>query len=125
MKTLYRLGLSVLVTLAPLGAFSQQPESSAHSTGSVSYSVVPGTSIVVFTVPAAQKGQPTITLSGIATTARIADPNERVLFSGHVMRMEDFVAAVSSSSAEVPRPRIPVTHNRETDQPIPQSLPKD
>jgi hypothetical protein len=53
--------------------------------------------------------------SGIATTARIADPNERVVFSGHVMRMADFVAAVSSSSEAVQRLHNQEKRNREKD----------
>jgi hypothetical protein len=65
------------------------------------------------------KGTDTIILSGTAKTARIADPNERVVFSGRVMRMADFVAAVSSSTEGVQRLRNQEMHNRETGQPAP------
>ena len=64
-----------------------------------------------------------VVLSGVATTARIADPNEQVVFNGRVMRMADYVAAVSSSSAAVQRLHTPVKHNREKDQPVPPSKP--
>jgi hypothetical protein len=46
------------------------------------------------TPPNNAKNTDTIVLSGVATTARIADPNEPVVFNGYVMRMSDFVAAV-------------------------------
>ena len=65
----------------------------------------------------------TIVLSGVATTARIADPNEPVLFSGYVMRMSDFVAVVSSNSEAVQRLRTPEMRSREKDQPVPPSKP--
>jgi hypothetical protein len=67
----------------------------------------------------------TIVLSGVASTARIADPNERVVFNGRVMRMEDFVAAVSSSSAVAQHPRSPEKRNHEKAQPVRQSQPSD
>jgi len=78
--------------------------------------------------PKASKAEPskdndTVVMSGVATTARIADPNEQVVFNGRVMRMADFVAAVSSSTEAVPRPHNPEKRNREKDQPIPQSKP--
>jgi len=64
-----------------------------------------------------------VVLSGIATTARIADPNELVVFSGRVMRMADFVAAVSSSSEAVQHPHIPEKRSREKDQQVPPLKP--
>ena len=64
-----------------------------------------------------------VVLSGVATSAHIADPNERVVFSGRVMRMADFVAAVSSSTEAVPHPRNPEKRNREKDPPTPPSKP--
>jgi len=64
-----------------------------------------------------------VVLSGTATRARIADPNERVVFSGRVMRMADYVAAVSSSTEAVQRLRIQEMRNREKDQPTPPSKP--
>lgn len=67
--------------------------------------------------------QHVVVLSGIAKTARIADPNERVVFSGRVMRMADYVAAVSSSSEAAQRLHIPEKHNPEKDQPTPPSKP--
>ena len=75
--------------------------------------------------PQNQKNEDVVVLSGIATTARIADPNEKVVFNGHVMRMADFVAAVSSSSEVLQRLRTPEKRNRETDQPIPPLKPSD
>lgn len=66
-----------------------------------------------------------VVMSGIATTARIADPNEPVVFSGRVMRMADFVAAVSSSTAAVQHPRNQEMRSREKDQPAQQSQPSD
>jgi hypothetical protein len=65
----------------------------------------------------------TVVLSGIATTARIADPNERVFFSGRVMRMADYVAAVSSSTEAIQHLRNLEKHNREKDQPVQPSKP--
>ncbi len=65
----------------------------------------------------------TIVLSGVATTARIADPNEPVVFNGLVMRMADFVAVVSASSEAAQHPRTPEKRNREKDQPTPPSPP--
>ena len=67
--------------------------------------------------------QKTVILSGVATTARIADPNEPVVFNGHVMRMSDFVAAVSSSTEAVQRLRTPEKHSHEIEQPVPPSKP--
>ena len=52
-----------------------------------------------------QKDDNVVVLSGIATTARIADPNERVVFNGQVMRMADFVAEVSSNNEAAQRLR--------------------
>jgi hypothetical protein len=65
----------------------------------------------------------TVVLSGTATNARIADPNERVIFSGYVMRVADFVAVISSSTAEVQHLRTPEKHNHEKDQPTAPSRP--
>ncbi len=59
----------------------------------------------------------TVVLSGVATTARIADPNERVVFSGFVMRMADFVAVTSLSNAAEQHLRNQEMHNRETTPP--------
>jgi len=67
----------------------------------------------------------TVVLSGVATTARVADPNERVVFSGRVMRMADFVAAVSSSIEEVQRLRNLEKRSRETAPPTPPSKQKN
>ena len=68
-----------------------------------------------------QADRDTIVVSGISTTARIADPNEKVVFNGRVMRMADFVAAVSSSSASVQRLHSPEKHSHEKVQPVQQS----
>ena len=75
--------------------------------------------------PETPKSEDVVVLSGVATTARIADPNERVVFNGHVMRMADFVAAVSSSSGAVQRLHTPEKRNRETDQPTPPLKPSN
>jgi hypothetical protein len=66
-----------------------------------------------------------VVLSGVATTARIADPNEKVVFSGQVMRMADFVAAVSSSNAAAQRLRTPETRSHEKERPTPPSKPSN
>lgn len=73
--------------------------------------------------PQNQRKDDVVVFSGVATTARIADPNERVVFSGHVMRMADFVAAVSSSSEAVQRLHTPETRNHEKAPPTPPSKP--
>ena len=65
----------------------------------------------------------TIVLSGVATTGRIADANERIVFNGWVMRVADFVAAVSSSNEAVLHLRTPEKHNHEKDQPAPPLKP--
>jgi len=119
MTTLYRAGLCVLLLLAPVIALCQQP------TDGVRYSIAPGSGIVTFVLPIPAEKQPGITMSGRATSARIADPNERVVFSGQVMRMADFVAAVSSSTAAAQRPHTQEMHSRETNPLAPPSLPKD
>jgi hypothetical protein len=75
------------------------------------------------TPPDNAKKTDTIVLSGVAITARIADPNEPVVFNGYVMRMSDFVAAVSSNSEAVQHLRNPETRSREKDQPVPPSKP--
>jgi hypothetical protein len=71
------------------------------------------------------KNADVVVFSGVATTARVADPNERVVFNGRVMRMADFVAAVSSSSGAVQHLRTPEKHNRETERPTPPSKPSN
>jgi hypothetical protein len=67
--------------------------------------------------PQTQKNGDVVVLSGVAKTARVADPNDRVVFNGFVMRMADFVAAVSSNSEALQHLRTPETHNHETNQP--------
>lgn len=74
--------------------------------------------------PQVQKNNDVVVLTGVATTARIADPNEPVVFNGRVMRMADFVAAVSSSNGAVQRLHNPEKQNHEKDQPVPPSKPK-
>ena len=73
--------------------------------------------------PQAQKNE--VVLSGVATTARIADPNERVVFSGHVMRMADFVAAVSSSNEAAQHPHNLEMRNHEKEPPTPPLKPSN
>ncbi|HEV2352123.1 MAG TPA: hypothetical protein VG028_20005 [Terriglobia bacterium] len=75
--------------------------------------------------PKIEKKEDIVVLSGVATTARIADPEERVVFSGRVMRMADFVAAVSSSNEAVRRLHNQEKHNREKDQPVRPLQPSD
>jgi hypothetical protein len=75
--------------------------------------------------PAPENNEERVVLSGIATTAHIADPNERVVFNGRVMKMADYVAAVSSSSEAVQRLRNLEKQNREKDQPTPPSKPSN
>jgi hypothetical protein len=74
---------------------------------------------------AAQKNDEVIVLSGVATTAHIADPNERIVFSGRVMRVADFVAAVSASSEAVQHLRTQEKQNREKAQPVPPLKPSN
>jgi len=64
-----------------------------------------------------------VVLSGVAKTARIAGPNERVVLNGRVMRMADYVAAVSSSTEALQRLRTQEKHNPEKDPPVPPSRP--
>jgi hypothetical protein len=71
--------------------------------------------------PDTQKKQEVVVVSGVATRAHIADPNEPVVFSGRVMRMADFVAAVSSSTEAVRHLRNQEKHSRETTPPAPPS----
>src|SRR5438309_1616170 len=66
----------------------------------------------------------TIVLSGTATTARIADPAEQVVVNGQVMKMSDFVAAVSSSTAAVQRLHTQETHTRGSDSQAAPSVQK-
>lgn len=73
----------------------------------------------------AQKSDEVVVFSGVATTARIADPNERVVFSGRVMRMADFVAAVSASSEAVQHLCTLEKQNREKAQPVPPLKPSN
>jgi len=126
----YRSGLLPVLLLSSACALCQQ---AVQAAGFLAMSDV---STVKVTIPdPAQNTQQTnsgtagitstIVLSGVASTARIADPNERVVFNGRVMRMEDFVAAVSSSSAVVQHPRNPEKHNHEKAQPVRQSQPSD
>jgi len=65
--------------------------------------------------PHTQNNEDVVVLSGVATTARIADPNERIVFNGHVMRMADFVAAVSSGNEVVRHLHIQEKRNHEKD----------
>lgn len=123
----YRFGLLLVgISLASISALCQQATPAGYT--------VLGTSTVKVTITQEQPiSQPvmvqpasdTVVLSGTATTARIADPNEPVLFSGRVMRMADFVAAVSSNNAAAQHPRTPEMRNREKDQPVLPSKPKD
>jgi hypothetical protein len=71
------------------------------------------------------QAQDVVVLSGVAKTAKIADPNDRVVFNGFVMRVADFVAAVSSSSEALQRLRTPETHNHESHQPTPPLKPSN
>jgi hypothetical protein len=132
MNTFYRFGLLFSLGLASITAVCQQPAPANYtvigtSTVKVALPVPsqeqPGVPAVVHVLPA--ESSDTVVLSGTATTARIADPNEPVLFSGRVMRMADFVAAVSSSNAAGQRPRSPEKRNREKDQLAPPSKPSD
>src|ERR1700730_9703545 len=61
--------------------------------------------------------------SGVATTGRVADPNERIVLNGYVVRMADFVAQVSSNTEAVQRLHTPETHSHEQVEPIPPSHP--
>ena len=109
-----RLLLLVLLAATPIAAQEPQATSTPQSSP-----VAPATQ------KSADKGTDVVVFSGVATTARIADPNERVVFNGRVMRMADFVAAVSSSSGAIQNLRIPEKHNRETVQPTPPSKPSN
>jgi len=120
MKTLYRYGLPPLFALClPLSGICQQ-----GPVDGVRYSV--GANSVTITLPSQpqDKGE-TVTLSGPATTAHIADPNERLVFNGRVMRMADFVAAFSSSNVAAPRPHNQEMRSHEISPPTPPSPPKD
>lgn len=98
--------LTIAFLLSPLMLIAQQPQQATPKDSSV-------------TQQEAGMVVETVVLSGVVTTARIADPNERVVFNGHVMRMADFVAAVSSSNEAAQRLRTPEKRNREKDQPTP------
>lgn len=130
MNALYRSGLLLLLLgLVPVSVVCQQ------TTPAKNYTVL-GASTVTVAVTAPSQEQPpapavtpepsdTVVLSGTATTARIADPNEPVVFSGRVMRMADFVAAVSSSNAAVQRLHTPEMRNHEKVQPVPPLPPSN
>lgn len=133
MKTLYLLGLPPLILTSVVAICQQPPQSTPYTVlgNSTSYTAL-GNSTIKVTIPAppdehaaATVAPDTVVLSGTAKTARIADPNEPVVFSGRVMRMADFVAAVSSSSAAAQHPHIQEMRSHETDRPAPQSSPPD
>ena len=109
-----RLALLVLLVATPVAA--QEPQTTPTPQSNPSPHP---------TQKGEDKNKDVVVFSGVATTARIADPNERVVFNGHVMRMADFVAAVSSSSGAIQNLRIPEKHNRETVQPTPPSKPSN
>jgi hypothetical protein len=129
MNAFYRSGLLLLIGLASIAAVCQQ------ATPPTAYTAMSGTSTVKVTIPTMPEEQSTapsvtassdtVVLSGTATTARIADPNEPVVFSGRVMRMADYVAAVSSNNAAAQHPRTPEMRNREKVQPVPPSPPSN
>lgn len=121
--------LPVLIVLLSLAALCQQAPSADQK-----YIAMTDASAGQVTIMQSQPTQTAVTeaqtadhivLSGVASTARIADPNERVVFNGRVMRMQDFVAAASASSVTEPRLHSPEKHNREKAQPVPQSPPSD
>jgi len=124
MKTLYRFGLPLVLGFYSVTGVCQQGQGTAANA-----TILGASSTVKITVPAspdehgALSPPDAVVLSGTARTARIADPNEPVLFSGRVMRMADFVAAVSSSSATGQNLHIQEMRNREKDQPTPQLSP--
>lgn len=70
-----------------------------------------------------KEAQHVVVLSGVAVTAKIANPDDKIVFNGQVMRMADFVAAVSSNTEAVQRLRNQEKHSRETAPPTPQSKP--
>ena len=74
--------------------------------------------------PEADKGQ-IVVLSGTATTAKILDPNSKIVLSGYVMRVADFGALVSANSEAVQHLRTLERHSHDKDRPTPQSAPKD
>jgi len=120
MKTFFKLGLALLIAFVPfVSVNAQQPDQSTTAPS--------GTSVKV-TVPADANSPATpantIVLSGTASTARIADPNEPVVFTGRVMRMADYVAAMSASTAAEQHLHIQEMHNRETNPPTQPSPPR-
>ena len=122
MTTFYRIGLCLLALFTCIVAVCQQiPSSTPISGGSTIKVTIPSEQQAHPATPMSAASDGVVVLSATATTARIADPNEPVVFSGHVMRMADFVAAVSSSSATEQRPHTPETHNHEKVPPVPQS----
>lgn len=107
--------LLLLVLLAAIPIAAQEPQAAPAPSSPADHSKQ----------NSADKNADVVVFSGVATTARISDPNERVVFNGRVMRMADFVAAVSSSSGAIQNLRIPEKHNRETVQPTPPSKPSN
>jgi hypothetical protein len=73
--------------------------------------------------PQVQNNANVVVSSGVATTGRVADPNERIVLNGYVVRMADFVAQVSSNTEAVQRLHTPETHSHEQVGPIPPSHP--
>ncbi len=113
-EKIMRLLLLVLLTATSLAA--QERQAAPPPKSDAADRVVQSTT---------DKNADVVVFSGVATTARVADPNERVVFNGRVMRMADFVAAVSSSSGAVQQLRTPEKHNRETERPTPPSKPSN
>lgn len=67
-----------------------------------------------------EKGTPTspvVVLEGTATTARILDPDAKIVFSGYVMRVADFAAMVSANNEAVQLLRNLEKHSHEKGQP--------
>lgn len=102
----------VLLVSASICASAQTPQSSTTFTAAPSNHQVALSDKVSIS--------DTVVLSGTSTTGRIADPNEKVVFSGYVMRVADFVEAVSSNTEEIQRLHTPEMHNHETGQPTEQ-----
>lgn len=109
MNSFCRLGLCLVVAFTTISVLSQE---GTHKDKSQTQT---------------QKQTPVakVVLTGTASTAHIADPNERVVFNGRVMRMADFVAAVSSSNEAIQRLRTQEMRSREKDLPTPPSPPSD
>lgn len=62
-----------------------------------------------------------VVLEGTATTARILDPDSKIVFSGYVMRVADFAAMVSANNEAVQHLRSLEKHNHEIAPPVPPS----